>query len=374
MNLKVLNGRSIVFLAKNNRWHDPAWPGLVFFPCLLAYHLSRENRVLWVGGLSRNPVRALNLREVHPNLFAFTPWFTGKRYEYVHLGRLNAFLYAVQVWWRMRQLKMRDPIFWAAQIPCADVLPFLPHGTWIYSVGDVLLGSIDAEFLRLVDAILVLSEVTFQELSTKYPTKTLLYSTGVDADLWIKGGSHCEEPPDLVSIPRPRVGFVGNITGERIDFPLLREVALKNPAVSFVFIGPFEPGIPQRWFPNMPNVYLLGAKPYTTLPMYVQGLDVCLIPYKLNAFNLGANPNKIYEYFALGKPVITTPLPSVMRFRPWLYVAENAQEFHEWLARILGTAEPEQLRQERVEIAREHSPQAVLERIDRFLQNLAPQE
>jgi hypothetical protein len=63
-----------------------------------------------------------------------------------------------------------------------------------------------------------------------------------------------------------------------------------------------------------------------------------------------------------------------MRFRPWLYVAENAQEFHEWLARILGTAEPEQLRQERVEIAREHSPQAVLERIDRFLQNLAPQE
>jgi|GEM_PF-4251024 len=34
-----------------------------------------------------------------------------------------------------------------------------------------------------------------------------------------------------------------------------------------------------------------------------------------------------------------------MRFRPWLYVAENAQEFHGWLARILGTGEPERLRQ-----------------------------
>jgi len=138
----------------------------------------------------------------------------------------------------MRQLKMLDPIFWAAQIPCADVLPFLSHGTWIYSVGDVLLGSIDAEFLRQVAAILVLSEITFEELFPKYPTKTLLYSTGVDADLWMRGGSHCEEPSDLVSIPRPRVGFVGNITEERVDFPLLREVALKNPAVPFECIQP----------------------------------------------------------------------------------------------------------------------------------------
>jgi glycosyltransferase involved in cell wall biosynthesis len=61
-----------------------------------------------------------------------------------------------------------------------------------------------------------------------------------------------------------------------------------------------------------PNIFLLGVKPYSLLPYYLSCMDVCLIPFTINKLTLAANPVKLYEYLAAGKPVVSTELPEVL--------------------------------------------------------------
>ena len=62
---------------------------------------------------------------------------------------------------------------------------------------------------------------------------------------------------------------------------------------------------------SLPNVHLLGRKPYADLPAYCKGFDVALMPFRLNELTLNANPLKVREYLAAGLPVVSTPIPEV---------------------------------------------------------------
>ena len=62
---------------------------------------------------------------------------------------------------------------------------------------------------------------------------------------------------------------------------------------------------------RLPNVHLLGRRPYSELPAYCKGFDVALIPFRINELTLNANPLKVREYLAAGLPVVSTPIPEV---------------------------------------------------------------
>ena len=50
------------------------------------------------------------------------------------------------------------------------------------------------------------------------------------------------------------------------------------------------------------------------IPANIAGLDVCLIPYRINDAVERINPLKLYQYLAAGKPVVSTAIPSVKPF------------------------------------------------------------
>ncbi len=62
------------------------------------------------------------------------------------------------------------------------------------------------------------------------------------------------------------------------------------------------------------------------MPAYVQAFDVCWVAFKQDAIGRAANPVKIYEYLALGKPVVTTPVADTELFGDLVYVAQDAAE------------------------------------------------
>jgi glycosyltransferase involved in cell wall biosynthesis len=62
---------------------------------------------------------------------------------------------------------------------------------------------------------------------------------------------------------------------------------------------------------SLPNVHMLGRKPYSSLPAYAKGFDVALNPFRINELTLNANPLKVREYLAAGLPVVATPIPEV---------------------------------------------------------------
>ncbi len=59
------------------------------------------------------------------------------------------------------------------------------------------------------------------------------------------------------------------------------------------------------------RVHFTGMIPYYQVPKYISAMDVCLIPFKLNAISKNALPLKLFEYMACEKPVISVPIPGV---------------------------------------------------------------
>jgi glycosyltransferase involved in cell wall biosynthesis len=365
----ILANKSIVYIAKNTTWTGDA-SGLQTFAQHLARKLAEHNQVVWVNPARRNPAQVYRnrLQRIGPRLFIYTPWIP-MRQKGFKLTPINAFTFSFQLRLLMRQLNMRCPMFWAANIACGELVHLLPRAPWIFSpVGDVLSPDDDtfADHTALLRAV---SEPTYEALKRKYPDKTHLIPNGVDYAAWqdiIQANP--DEPADLSAIPHPRAGFVGNVTEHRVDFPLLAELARRRPDIAFVLVGPGMPAhVQTRYFANLSNVYVLGAKPYAQLPLYIRGFDVCLIPCILNTFNMGTNPIKVYEYFALGKPVISTSVPSMLKYQPCLRIANTVQEFEHALNDVLSLGSADTLAEQRRAIAQQHAPEATLHQIDRIL-------
>lgn len=166
-------------------------------------------------------------------------------------------------------------------------------------------------------------------------------------------------PSDLAAIPRPRIGFSGDLA-LRCDLELLRALALAHPDWSMVFVGPVNVDIRGL---DAPNIHILGSRPYGALPAYVQGFDVGIVPYLLNAWTRAVDPLKTLEYLAAGIPVVSLPLPEMYKYVPLVRVADDYEAFGAAVAESL--AEPPTASAARRALAREHTWER---RADRFLQ------
>lgn len=135
-------------------------------------------------------------------------------------------------------------------------------------------------------------------------------------------------PPDMAQIPRPRIGFVGSLDAT-IDFPLLRQVAVDCPDLSFVLVGAADeahrPAVED--LVSLPSVHWLGRKPWADLPGYLWNFDVALIPFAMTDFTAAGSPLKQFEYLAAGLPIVSTNLDFADALRPHIRIAERPEEF-----------------------------------------------
>jgi len=115
-----------------------------------------------------------------------------------------------------------------------------------------------------------------------------------------------ELPPRPADLPETEtiIGYHGSLYGEWFDWDSLRRVAEANPRAAVVLIG--DDKIPRPELPS--NVRLLGLKPQTDLPAYVQRFDVGLVPFLVNPTTHAVSPLKAYEYLASGVPIAAPPL------------------------------------------------------------------
>lgn len=109
---------------------------------------------------------------------------------------------------------------------------------------------------------------------------------------------------------RPVLGYVGVIGERAFDTELVVSVARAHPRWSFVLAGKASPRASEA-LSALPNVHLLGPVSYEALPGLIRGFDVGLIPYRSQGLVDYVFPKKLYEYMAMGKPVVATPLPAL---------------------------------------------------------------
>ncbi len=180
----------------------------------------------------------------------------------------------------------------------------------------------------------------FLEKNFEY-RKAIYMPNGVDLDHFIihpKGS----EPSDLFSIPQPRAIYVGAID-ERLDLDLLKFSAAQLPSVSFVLIGPQY--ISLKPLEKIPNIFILGSRPYEELPNYLSSSRVALIPFKKNRRTDSICSIKLMQYLAAGLPTIATRLEELESQGAPVDLAETASEFSDSIQKNLGAnGDPERFR------------------------------
>jgi glycosyltransferase involved in cell wall biosynthesis len=323
------------------------------------------------------------LREISDNLFVYRPrslyapgnmrWGISQRY--------NSPIYAAEIRQLLRRMGAARPWLWAffAQslsvlsagfartiYDCVDDWPsFFPHGSERRFVA-----RIDEQLCRRSDLVFVGSEPLLRKKAGRN-LRTFVVNHAADIAHFARA-RHPETaiPKDLASIPHPRIGFIGMIDNVRFDADLVRRAA-ETTSHHVVLIGGFMPGA-QGLLAARPNVHQLGMKTIAELPAYLKGLDVCLMPYKLNEATRNIFPLKLFEYMAAGKPIVATAIPAVMAYRDLLHVSGDPDSFIQLIERAIAEDDPN-LVARRIECASQHTWEAhVAQKTDLVRRYLLP--
>ena len=118
-----------------------------------------------------------------------------------------------------------------------------------------------------------------------------------------------EVPAEIASLPRPVIGYFGLMAEDWIDIPLMAQVAKHFSHGSMVLLGKVTTDLGR--LTALPNVHVLGRKPFSSLPAYSKGFDVAINPFPISEVTLNSNPLKVREYLAAGLPVVSTRIPEV---------------------------------------------------------------
>ena len=227
-----------------------------------------------------------------------------------------------------------------------------------------------ARIVRQVDAVVVSQALLREEIDPLAPRRVVEIGNGVDFALFDAAFRAPHVPPAVAAAPRPRIGYAGALA-EWIDLDLFATVAAAFPHGSVVLVGPAvgAAGDPQRLAERHANLQWHGPVPHEDLPHWVAGMDVCLIPFRTTPLTRGVNPNKLWEYLALGKPVVATDFtPFLHAHRDVVRIAATPEGFVAAVAESIAAPANAEARRA---VARQHSWDASAARMVALLEELA---
>jgi glycosyltransferase involved in cell wall biosynthesis len=324
-----LRGRDILCFS-----HD--WTGDPLSKTHLMRVLAKDNRILWINAIAnRMPttssrdisriykkLRAFSdpIKEVEKNIFVMNP-LAFPSYGNETILKLNRGFLASQVRKAMRGLHFENVVNMVFNPAAGMIAGRLGESELIYYCVDEYtaftgasngLREIENDLFRRAGIVVVSAEKLFESKKHLNPKTFVIrhgtdwrhFETALDDDLQV--------PEDIADLPRPIIGFHG-LLADWVDYSLIRKTAERYSHGSVVLIGKIAVDAEKKIkiLDNLPNVHLLGRKPYNDLPAYCKAFDVALNPFEINELTLAANPLKVREYLAAGLPVVSTDIPEV---------------------------------------------------------------
>ncbi|MCH7549764.1 MAG: glycosyltransferase [Candidatus Krumholzibacteriota bacterium] len=125
------------------------------------------------------------------------------------------------------------------------------------------------------------------------------------------------------------VGYVGAIA-PWFDFDSVAELARRHSDWKITLVGPVILGAQTNVteLDALDNVSLRPPVSYDDVPRVLHEFTIGIIPFRLDELTRGVNPNKMYEYLAMGLPVAATKFSTeVGRFPETVKTGRGGDEF-----------------------------------------------
>ena len=267
------------------------------------------------------------------------------------IGPLNRFLGRFLVRRAIHKLGFRSLISWfVVPHPGALAGNLGERLTVYYCIDDyAAFPGVDAEAIRRMDEALTRAADTVfvaspALLDAKRAANPEVHFSphGVDVEMFAQASDPRTEPAEATrQLRHPVIGYFGSL-GEWIDFDLLLYLARSRPQWTFLLVGYASAELGE--LKQCPNVTLAGPQPYELLPRWAKAFDVAIIPYRLTRQVKNANPLKLREYLATGKPVVSVTTPETARFASVVHLADTPETYLQAIETALEKDTPESRR------------------------------
>ncbi len=247
---------------------------------------------------------------------------------------LNRWFGAWAVRRAMKQAGIRKAVLWFVVPHPAFMLDAIAHDLAIYyciddyaahpGVDVARIGACDALLTRRADHVFV-APPALMPAKRAINAATTYSPHGVDVALFARAQDAATEvPATAAALTGPVIGYFGLIAAWT-DVELIEWLAVQRPQWQLLLVGHAKVDVGA--LARHPNVTLTGAQPYESLPAWAKAFDVAIIPYRLNQQVRNANPLKLREYLATGKPVVSVPTPEIDRFAGLVRIAHGREAF-----------------------------------------------
>jgi glycosyltransferase involved in cell wall biosynthesis len=325
--------------------------------------LARSRRVLWLNSVATRTPNLSSGRDlgkiarkltefargpvnVEHDLWVFSPLVVPLPHS-AAARRVNQQILRATIAVVRRRLGLRRFQLWTFLPNVADYVGTLGEDLSVYYCvdewsmfttldGDATVAA-ERRLLERVDCVFAINHA-LADVKRAVNPETHVSPHGVDHAVFARALDPATEvPADLAALPRPVIGFYGTIQ-DWVDLELIAELARRRPAWSFALIG--QRLVDAGAIAGLGNVHLLGRRPHDALPAYCKGFDVGLIPYRPIARMAYVNPIKLREYLSAGVPVVSTPVPEVVRHAAWCTIGASADDLELAIAAALADDSP----------------------------------
>lgn len=144
-----------------------------------------------------------------------------------------------------------------------------------------------------------------------------LITNGVDYEHFSKSYLETEIPVEMKKIlskGKPIIGYFGALA-KWFDYELVEKLAEERD-YEIVLIGPmYDESVKKKNLSKYDNISLMGSIDYEQLPKYAKCFDISTIPFVINDITESTSPIKLFEYMALGNPIVTTNMPECRKYK-----------------------------------------------------------
>jgi len=213
----------------------------------------------------------------------------------------------------------------------------------------------------LADLVLSIPPLSCQSLKSKLGDKVIQIPQCGPLEIQDDESTH-EAMTHLDGINTPILTYLG-VPSSRLNLDVLMAIMRRNPQWTLVHFG----GHP---IIDLPNVMALPWMPASSLNQVLARTNVGIMPYNCaDQMQHGCVPLKIFDYFARGIPVVTTPIDYAKYIANLVYVGTDVETFESGICEALGENVESPVRVSRKLLAAKHNPMLVGREIIRAITN-----